>query len=73
MTGKILVEKARHIWHQVPEYQNQPIPEFSVEWLAGFKKCYKIQKQTKHEEALSVPESAAEEMKSIQTLFGEFL
>ena len=73
VTGEILIEKARHIWHQIPEYQNQSVPEFSVGWLAGFKKRYKIQKQNKHGEALSVPESATEEMKSIQTLFGEFL
>src|SRR5699024_4536831 len=73
VTGEILIEKARHIWHQIPEYQNQPVPEFCIGWLAGFKKRYKVQKRNKHGEALSVPESAAEEMKSIQTLCGEFL
>ena len=70
MTGDILIEKARQVWHQVPQYQGQPIPEFSVGWLAGFKKRYKIQQQNRHGEASSVPESATEEMKSIQTLCG---
>lgn len=65
MTGDILIEKIWQIWHQIPEYKNQPLPEFSIGWLAGFKKHYKIQKQTRHGEALSVPESATEEMKSV--------
>ena len=35
MTGDILIEKARQIWHQIPQYQGQPIPEFSVGLLDG--------------------------------------
>lgn len=73
MTGNILIEKARHIWHQIPEYQNQPVPEFSIGWLAGFKKRHKIQKHISHGEALSVPESATEDMKGLRTICGEFL
>ena len=60
VTGDILIEKAWQIWHQIPQYQGQPIPEFSVGWLAGLKKCYKIQQQNRHGEASSVSESAAE-------------
>ena len=56
-----------------PTISGQLISEFSVGWLADFKKYYKLQQQNRHEEASSVPESAAEEMKFIQSLCEEYL
>lgn len=38
LNSQILIEKARQIWPQIPQYQHLPTPEFSVGWLANFKK-----------------------------------
>ena len=72
LNSQILVEKARQIWPQIPQYQHLPTPEFSVGWLANFKKRHHIQKRAHHGEASSTPLSAAEEMKNIRTLCGEY-
>lgn len=72
ITGDILCEKAREIWCQIPQYNNIPSPEFSTGWLSGFKKRYNLYKRTQHGEASSVSNTAAEEMKAVQTLAGEY-
>lgn len=72
VTGDILIEKARQIWPQIPDYQDFPTPEFSVGWLNNFKRRYNIRMRKQHGEASSVSLSAAEEMKAIQTIAGEY-
>lgn len=72
LNSQILIEKARQIWPQIPQYQHLPTPEFSVDWLANFKKHHHIQKRAQHGEASSTPLSAAEEMKNIRTLCGKY-
>lgn len=71
-SGELLQQKARQIWHQLPQYSALPYPEFSVGWLQKFKKRHGIQEHTRHGELGSVPESAEEEMKGIRTLAGEY-
>ena len=72
LTGDILLEKARQIWPQIPDYQDSPTPEFSVGWLNNFKRRYNIRMRKQHGEVPSVNHSATEEMKAIQTIAGEY-
>jgi hypothetical protein len=70
-SGDIIIEKAKEIWPQIPQYSNLPSPEFSYGWLTGFKQRHLIQRRLQHGEAGSVSSSTADEMKAIQTLCGE--
>lgn len=72
VTGDILIEKARQIWPHIPDYQDFPTPEFSTGWLHNFKRRCNIRMRKQHGEASSVSQSAAEEMKAIQTIAGEY-
>ena len=72
VTGDILLLKAKEIWPQIPQYQNQPTPSFSIGWLEKFKKRHNIKQRHQHSEASSVLASAEEEMRAIQTLCGEY-
>jgi hypothetical protein len=60
------------IWRQLPQYNTQPPPEFSQGWLTRFKQRHDIHKNIHYRETSSVPDQAIEEMKSIQTLLGEY-
>lgn len=71
-TGDILIERARHIWHQVPEYRELPEPHFSQGWLTRFKQRHGIHSHIQHGEAASVPITAVDEMKAVQTICGEY-
>jgi hypothetical protein len=71
-TGEILQEKARQIWRQLPQFRDQECPEFSVRWLEKFKKRHHIQARSRFGEIASVPELAEEEMRSLQTIAGEY-
>lgn len=71
-TGDILQTKAQEIWQRLPQYANQPCPEFSSGWLDRFKQRYHIKQHLRHGEAGSVSETAEEEMKGLQTIAGEF-
>jgi hypothetical protein len=59
-SGDLIREKARQVWCQLPQYSGQECPDFS------------ISEHIFHGEAGLVPESAEEQMKSLQTLAGEF-
>lgn len=37
-SGELIIARARQIWHQLSESLDQPIPSFSIGWLANFKK-----------------------------------
>jgi hypothetical protein len=69
-TGELLQAKAHEIWHQLPQYSDKPAPEFSNSWLEGFKRRFKICFRVQHGEAASIPQSAEEEMKGLQTVAG---
>jgi hypothetical protein len=71
-SGELLRAKAQEIWKQLPQYSNKPAPEFSIGWLEGFKKRFKISSRVRHGEAASTAQSAAEEMKALQTVAGEY-
>jgi hypothetical protein len=71
-SGELLRQKAQQIWQQLPQYANQPCPEFSNGWMQKFKKRHNIKEHTQHGEGGSVPAIAEEEMKALQTLAGEF-
>jgi DDE superfamily endonuclease/Fission yeast centromere protein N-terminal domain/Tc5 transposase DNA-binding domain len=71
-SGDILIEKAKQIWPQIPEYSSIPLPEFSDGWLEKFKRRHHIRKRIQHGEAGSIPEGAEEEMGLIRTLCGEY-
>lgn len=71
-SGDILVEKAKEIWHQIPEYQGLEVPQFSPGWLARFKERHSIRSRVQHGEAASVPITAEEEMKAVRTICGEY-
>ena len=71
-TGDILREKAQEIWKRLPEYSNQLCPDFSSGWLKRFKHRHNIKLHTRHGEAGSVPDSAEEEMRALQTIAGEY-
>jgi hypothetical protein len=71
-SGELLQEKAKAIWSQLPQYSNKPVPEFSVGWLEGFKRRFKISDRVRHGEASSITASAEEEMKALQTVAGEY-
>jgi hypothetical protein len=71
-SGELLRAKAREIWYQLPQYADKPAPEFSVGWLEGFKKRFNISLRVRHGEAASIPQSAEEEMKALQTVAGEY-
>ena len=76
-TGEILCTKASEIWPHIPEYASQKAPNFSRGWLEGFKKrhkikSHKIKSHKRHGEAAWVPANVEAEMRSIQTLCGEY-
>lgn len=71
-SGDILREKAQQIWQRLPQYADQPCPDFSSGWLKRFKLRYNIKQHTRHGEAGSVSESTEQEMKGLQTIAGEF-
>lgn len=74
VSGDILLQKAREIWPQIPQYAHQEPPTFSAGWLGRFKNRHNIRKFTHFGEASSVSHTdIAEEMRAIQTLCGEFL
>jgi hypothetical protein len=71
-TGDILQEKARQIWVQLPQSKGKECPEFSTRWLEKFKKRHNIQARIRHGEAGSIPDGVEEEMRSLQTIAGEY-
>src|SRR5947209_4986674 len=71
-TGDILREKAQEIWSRLPQYANQPCPEFSIGWLDRFKKRHSIKQHTRHGEAGSVLESTEEDIKALRAIAGEY-
>jgi DDE superfamily endonuclease/Fission yeast centromere protein N-terminal domain/Tc5 transposase DNA-binding domain len=71
-SGDILQRKAKQIWLQHPRYKEQPCPEFSARWLERFKQRHSINGQARHGEAGSVVISTEDEMKSLQTVAGEY-
>ena len=85
-SGDEIIERARYTWHQIPQYRDQQIPEFSGGWLAGFRRRHGLLHQTQAASAASVstvpgPSAVAqptadysptEGIKSIQTLCGEY-
>lgn len=71
-SGELLQEKARQIWKQLPQYANQPCPDFSLGWLQRFKKRHHIRARILHGEAASVSDISEEGMRSLRTLAGEY-
>jgi hypothetical protein len=75
-SGDIIIEKAKEIWPQIPQYSDLPLPEFSQGWLTGFKQRHQIQQRIQHGEAGSISNSISslilDEMKAIRTLCGEY-
>lgn len=71
-SGDILLDKAKEIWPKIPQYEGQPIPHFSAGWLQKFKARYNLRRIIRHGEAASVPPEAEVEMRSIQTLCGDY-
>ena len=71
-SGDILLEKAQQIWKRLPQYADQPVPEFSAGWLTRFKARHNIKLHTRHSEAGSISELTEEEMKGLQTIAGEY-
>jgi len=71
-TGDILREKARQIWSQHPQFAGKECPGFSTRWLEKFKKRHHIQTRVRHGEAGSIPDNTEEEMRSLQTIAGEY-
>jgi hypothetical protein len=71
-TYEILRQKAVQIWSQIPQYRDQPTPDFSIGWLTKFNKRHNIKHRILHGEAGSVPVTAEEEMKAVRTLCGEY-
>jgi hypothetical protein len=71
-TGDILQQKAKQIWLQHPQYQQQPCPEFSTRWLERFKQRHYIKERVRHGEAALIPISTEGEIKSLQTVAGEY-
>jgi hypothetical protein len=71
-SGDILIEKAKQIWLEIPEYQHVPQPDFSSGWLTRFKERHHIKTHINHGEASSVPDQAVIEMRALQTICGEY-
>jgi Tc5 transposase DNA-binding domain len=59
-SGELIIARARQIRHQLPEPLDQPIPSFSVGWLANSKKRHSLKQRIQHGEAGSIDEEAAE-------------
>nr|1IUF_A Chain A, centromere abp1 protein [Schizosaccharomyces pombe] len=38
LSGETIKRAAAILWHKIPEYQDQPVPNFSNGWLEGFRK-----------------------------------
>jgi len=72
ITTEILLEKARQIYPQIPQYINQPAPEFSVGWAQKFRQRHGIKRRVRHGEAGSIPEEAAIEMEAVVTLCRQY-
>jgi hypothetical protein len=60
--------KASEFWAKLPEYNSKPIPIWSNEWLAGFKKRKGLKEQRRHREAASaaINEESEKIMKEIK-------
>ena len=71
-SAELLKEKAKEFWLHLPQYTDQSIPEFSTRWLEGFKKRFHISVRARHGEAGSTTVSVEEEMRSLQTIAGEY-
>lgn len=71
-SGELLQAKAKEIWAQLLQYANKPVPEFSTGWLEGFKKRFQVSSRVRHGEAGSTSASAEQEMRSLQTVAGEY-
>ena len=82
VSGDVLIEKAKALWNQIPQYQGQPVPEFSAGWLTRYRRRHELLPQpppsapepsasSRSGAAVSAAvESAA--IKSVQTLSGEY-
>ena len=72
--GDVLIEKARTLWPEIPQYRDQPVPEFSTGWLAGFRKRHESRPAAANTgiQPVPVPASAEGIVKSVQTLSGEY-
>jgi hypothetical protein len=60
---ELLIEKAKAIWPEIPEYYDRPLPEFSKSWLIEFKRRQNI----KHTASV-----IKEGSRVIRTLCGEY-
>ena len=53
ITGDILKEKSHQLWQALPQFTNEQEPRWSIGWLDGFKKRFKIKEYVQHGEAAS--------------------
>lgn len=58
ITGDLLKIKASWFWRRLPQYRDQPEPQFSDGWLTRFKQRHGIRDRRRHGEAASVDEQA---------------
>ena len=71
-SSEILLEKAKEIWPQIPQYSDKPCPDFSYGWLDNFKRRHKIKHSQTHEAAQLIQQETEEAISFIRTAFEDY-
>lgn len=76
ISGDDILDKAREIWPQIPEYTQLPSPNFSQGWLSRFKNRHSIRQQNQQDTIESLQESGQDSaeiaIRAIQDLCGQY-
>ncbi len=71
--GDLLRTKAEQLWHQLPQYKDQPCPKFANGWLQKFRKRHGLSKSAATEaEADGTPQLIQKVTAYVQNYMGNF-
>lgn len=72
-TSEVIVQRAREIFREIPEYEGQATPQFSPGWLSKFRKRHNIRVgNVPDENAVATAQQSRRDLRSLRAVCGEF-